>query len=106
MNRDLGLRRCQLQAAAEAFLDLRRQILPAGESIFARDDELRVAIGEWHCRSRQLHVNAGEGFGSSGGGVAGEFLRLLAKRVERRACGQISSSGHGASFHVTQVPAE
>ena len=106
VNRDLGLRGSPLERVAEAFLHLRRQIRPAGESVFARDDELRIAVREWERRSRQLRVDASDGFAVSGGGVACKLFRLLAKGVERRTCGQISDSGHGASFHETPVPAE
>src|SRR5207247_296877 len=94
MDGELGLRGSPLEPTARAFLDFGRQIRPAGESVLTRDDELRIAVRERERRSRQLCANTSEGFAVSGGGVACEFLRLLAKGGERRACGQISSSGH------------
>src|SRR6185503_16299805 len=95
-----------LDRIAQALLHFGSQVRPAGESIFACDDELRVAAGERNRRSRQLRVNASNGIAVSGGGALGELLRLLAKRVERRACGEFPCSGHSASFQEPPVPAE
>ena len=106
VNRNPCLRRSPVEPTARALLHFGRESRPAGESVFTRDDELRVAVREWEFGARQLRVDAGDGFAVSGGGVASESLGLFAKRVERRTCGQISSSGHSASFHETPVPAE
>ena len=53
-----------------------------------------------------LTSTTGERFLDFGSGVAGKFLRLLAKGLERRMGGEISCSGHGASFQEPPVPAE
>ena len=90
VNRDLGLRSRPLERAAQAFLHLGRQIRPAGESVFARDDELRIPVRERERAPRQLRVDASDGFAVSGSGVACKFFRLLAKGVERGTGGQIS----------------
>ena len=106
VNRDLGLRSSPLECVAQAVLRLGHQIRPAGKSVFARDDELRIPVRERQRLPRQLRANAGDRFAVSGGGIACEFLRLLAKGIERGAGGQISSTGHDASFQESPVPAE
>jgi hypothetical protein len=87
VNRDLGLRGSPLDRVAEALLHFGCQVRPADESVFARDDELRVAIREGNFGARQLRVHTGDGFAVSGGNVASESLGLFTKRVERRTCG-------------------
>ena len=101
VNRDPGLRGSPLERAAQAFLHLCRQIRPAGKSVFARDYKLRIPVRERERTPRQLRVDASDGFTVAGGGIACKSFRLLAKGVERGTGGQISYSGHSASFHET-----
>src|SRR4029079_12469896 len=106
VNRGARLRDGPLPRAAQASLHFGGPVPPAGKSVFARDDELRVAVRQRQPRVRQLRVDASDGGGISGGRIARESLGLFAEGVERRTGGEIPGSGHGASFHEPPAPAE
>jgi hypothetical protein len=88
VNGAVRLRCGPVDTGAKALVHLSGQVLPAGEAVVTRDDELRVALRQRRVDARQMRSRTREGGGITGGDVAREFLRLLTERLERRTNGE------------------
>ena len=92
---DASSLRCRpLQPFAEPLADLRREVLPAGVAVLARDHELRVALRQRQGDIRQVRARTRDGRGVTGGDVACELLCLFTEGFQRRTSREGLRSGH------------
>ena len=88
VNRAARLRGGPVETTADSLVDLGGEVLPARVAVLARDDELRVALGQRAIDARQVGADTRDRRSIAGRDIAREFLGLLTERVERRALGK------------------